>query len=95
MRFPVKISPQSQTQRGYVTLSLLARLLDALGLGRGSPATAVVLPGVVILCRPEWVPVFERILRDFPGAFICEAEAAPKSVSAPGATRIENGLQER
>jgi hypothetical protein len=92
MKFPVKIYVPRHRRRGHTTLSLLAKLMAALGLGPGKPAMAVVSPGVVIICQSEWVEVFEEILRDFPRAFICEAEAAPKSVSAPGATRIENGL---
>lgn len=95
MEFPVKIYAHSHGRRGYVTLSLLAKLLEALGLGPGKPVTAVISPGVVILCQAEQAEMFECILRDFPRAFICEAEAAPKSVSAPGATRIEEGLRER
>jgi hypothetical protein len=72
MTFPVKIRPQSRTRRGHTTISLLAKLVGALGLGPGKPVTAVVSPGVVILCRPEWSEVFEEILRDFPRAFVCE-----------------------
>jgi hypothetical protein len=71
--------------RGLSTrISLQPRLLCALGLSKGECVEAVVSPGVVILCRPDWVPVFERLLRDFPSAFICEAEAAPQKVSGPG-----------
>jgi len=69
--------------------------LAALGLGPGKPAMAVVSPGVVIICQSEWVEVFEEMLRDFPSAFICEAEAAPQKVSGPGGARSENGVQER
>jgi hypothetical protein len=76
MRFSVKIYPQAQKRRGCTTLTLLWKLMAALGLGPGKPVTAVVSPGVVIICRPEWVPVFERLLHDFPGAFISDPERA-------------------
>jgi len=89
VKFPVKIRPQSHRRRGHTTISLLAKLVEALGLGPGKPITAVVSPGVVILCRAEYREVFECILRDFPGAFISEAETAPEKVSGPGGARIE------
>jgi len=95
MRFPVKIYPQAQKRRGFTTLTLLWRLMDALGLAPGKPAMAVVSPGVVIFCQAEQAEMFECILRDFPGAFISEAEAPPQKVSGPGGAGCENGVQER
>ena len=76
MRFPAKIYAEHHMRRGHVTLSLLAKLLKALGLGPGKPVTAVVSPGVVILCRAEQAEMFECILRDFPGAFVSDSERA-------------------
>jgi hypothetical protein len=81
VKFPVEICLQAHTRKGCVTLTLLAKLLEALELGPGKPVTAVVSPGVVILCRPEWAPVFECILRDFPRAFV---QAEPREIAARG-----------
>ena len=95
MKFSVKTYAKPYDRGPGTRISVRHDLLYALELGAGESVEAVVERGVLILCRPEWVEVFEEILRDFPGAFISEAEAAPQKVSGPGGARSENGVQER
>ncbi len=70
MEFPVKILTHPGGPTRHITFSFLVGLADIVGLKPHKAVTAVVSPGIVVLCLPEYAEVFARILRDFPSTFV-------------------------
>lgn len=77
MKFSVTMHAASGKRDRAVLLSIRPDILRAFGLSPGTPITAVIDHGVLILCCAQDTDAWEAVLCDFPAALIRQADSKP------------------